>query len=202
MDLAVALEQCAHGVHQDTMRRILKVESSFNPWAIGVVGGRLQRQPRDRAEAVATASWLERNGYNYSVGYAQVNRINFARFGMTPENAFNVCVNLHAGSQILAECYERARGKGRKEQDALRDAFSCYYSGNFTTGYRTGYVALVTGETKPRRASSADDSRPLHKQGEVADDAGGNSLNNPAYVEINNDEMTAAPTAERSAFLF
>lgn len=35
----------------DTMRRIVHVESSYNPYAIGVVGGRLERQPRDKGRA-------------------------------------------------------------------------------------------------------------------------------------------------------
>ena len=70
------------------MRRIVQVESAFNPWAIGVVGGRLERQPSNRDEAIATAEWLERNGYNYSVGLAQVNKTNFARYGLTPQTAF------------------------------------------------------------------------------------------------------------------
>src|SRR5690606_37330316 len=39
-------------------------------------------------------------------------------------------------SRILAECYSRSRADWGK-------AFSCYYSGNFTTGYRHGYVQKV-----------------------------------------------------------
>ena len=46
---------CAPQVHPDTARALVQVESSFNPWAIGVVGGSLDRQPHDRAEALATA---------------------------------------------------------------------------------------------------------------------------------------------------
>ncbi|MBY0365149.1 MAG: hypothetical protein K2X12_02820 [Burkholderiaceae bacterium] len=48
LDFLVLAQQCAPGVHMDTMRRIVHVESSYNPYAIGVVGGRLERQPRDK----------------------------------------------------------------------------------------------------------------------------------------------------------
>ena len=46
---------------------------------------------------------------------------------------------------VLAECFERASGSASKavDQVALRQALSCYYSGNFDTGFRHGYVRKV-----------------------------------------------------------
>jgi len=38
---------CAVGVHPALMEKIIHVESSGNPYAIGVVGGHLLRQPRN-----------------------------------------------------------------------------------------------------------------------------------------------------------
>ncbi len=143
MDFLLLAQQCAPDVHTDTMRRIVHVESSYNPYAIGVVGGRLERQPRNRDDAIATARWLQRNGYNFSVGYAQVNKYNFAKYGLTLETAFEPCANLRAGSAILKDCFLRANKIRRDEQAALRDAFSCYYSGNFITGYKQGYVLKI-----------------------------------------------------------
>lgn len=142
------------------MRRIVQVESAFNPWAIGVVGGRLERQPSNRDEAIATAEWLEHNGYNYSVGLAQVNKTNFARYGLTPQIAFEACPNLHAGGEILKDCFIRANKAQGDEQTALRDAFSCYYSGNFITGYKQGYVLkVVTGGTAMPQAAPASSKK-------------------------------------------
>jgi len=132
-------ELCAPNVAPDTLRRIASVESSFNPYAIGVVGGRLARQPRSKAEALATADMLAANGYDYSVGVVQVNQKNFVRFGITPEQAFDPCTNLRIGSQIFEDCLKRAGGSPSEFGDAL----SCYYSGNFSTGYSRGYVARV-----------------------------------------------------------
>lgn len=124
-------------VPDDVMQHVVHVESSYNPYAIGVVGGKLARQPRNLAEALATARMLEGRGFNFSVGLAQVNRYNLARYGLDSyERAFEACPNLQAGSRILAECYGRSGGNWGK-------SFSCYYSGNFTTGYRHGYVQKI-----------------------------------------------------------
>ena len=70
-------------MHAHTVHALVAVESSFNPHAIGVVGGVLQRQPRTPGEARATANALQRDGWNFSVGLAQINRHNFQRLGLT-----------------------------------------------------------------------------------------------------------------------
>lgn len=119
------------------MQHVAQVESSHNPYAIGVVGGHLVRQPRNLAEAVSTARMLEEQGRNFSVGLVQVNRYNLAKQGLgSYEQAFDVCSNVRAGARILSDCHARAGQDWGK-------AFSCYYSGNFTTGYRHGYVQKV-----------------------------------------------------------
>ena len=143
--LALALA-CAPQVHADTSRALVSVESAFNPWAIGVVGGALVRQPRHRAEALATAKALQAAGWNFSVGLGQINVGNFERLGLTLESAFEPCPNLAAMQAVLGECFDRARASSRPpapNQTALRQALSCYYSGNFDTGFRHGYVRKV-----------------------------------------------------------
>lgn len=124
-------------VPMEIMQHVVRVESSRNPYAIGVVGGRLVRQPRNLDEAVATAQMLHQRGYNFSLGIAQVNRYNLAKYGITSyRKAFEICLNLQAGTKILRECYNRSGGDWGK-------SFSCYYSGNFVTGFRHGYVQKV-----------------------------------------------------------
>lgn len=139
------------------MQHVMRVESSFNPYAIGVVGGRLERQPRNLPEAVATARMLEKNGFNFSLGLAQVNRYNLARYGLhTYEKAFGACDNVRAGSRILRECYQRANDWGK--------ALSCYYSGNFVTGFRHGYVQKVMASmagTQPSAAGGPAGAQPI-----------------------------------------
>lgn len=137
---------CAPQVHANTARALVSVESAFNPWAIGVVGGALVRQPRHRAEALATARALQVAGWNFSVGLGQINVGNFERLGLTLESAFDPCTNLAAMQAVLTECFDRARAPRTHsplDQAALRQALSCYYSGNFATGFRHGYVRKV-----------------------------------------------------------
>jgi type IV secretion system protein VirB1 len=138
MFTAMEMMACPNlAVSAEVMQHIVHVESGSNPYAIGVVGGQLVRQPQNLGEAVATVRMLDAKGYNYSLGMAQVNRANLGRYGLDSyEKAFEVCPNLAAGAQILAACYASSGGDWGK-------AFSCYYSGNFVTGYRDGYVQKV-----------------------------------------------------------
>lgn len=110
------------------------VESSFNPYAIGVVGGALVRQPRNKAEAVATALALKAGGWNYSMGCRQVNQSNLAKYGLDHESVFDPAKNAKAGSAIYDECLTRAVAKYGNGDLSTRAALSCYYSGNFTRG--------------------------------------------------------------------
>jgi type IV secretion system protein VirB1 len=137
-------------VPDDVMEHVVRVESSFNPFAIGVVGGRLVRQPKTLREALATVGMLEQRGYNFSLGLAQVNRHNLARYGLPSyEAAFRPCPNLRAGARILAECRQRIGGD-------WGGAFSCYYSGNAVTGFRHGYVQKVFASMREAEADRSD----------------------------------------------
>ena len=53
-------EQCGSTVHPDTLQAVARVESKFNPFVIGVVGGALKKQPETLGEAVAAANKLHR----------------------------------------------------------------------------------------------------------------------------------------------
>jgi len=159
IDLAVLVLSCAPLVAQDTARALIQVESGGNPFAIGVVGGALVRQPANLPEAVATVAALEAAGRNYSVGLGQINKRNFQRFGLNSQTAFEPCANLNAMQGILGECFSRASRRA-STQTALRDAFSCYYSGNFMTGHQHGYVGkvLAAWSSRTKRAGSAPTS--------------------------------------------
>jgi hypothetical protein len=119
------------------MAAVVRVESGGNPYAIGVVNGSLYRQPRNLSEAQATVNKLHQQGYNYSIGAAQINKTNFKAYNISPLNSgFDFCSNIKVGAKILAECYSRSNNDWPK-------AFSCYYSGNFVTGFQQGYVQKV-----------------------------------------------------------
>ncbi len=136
---------------KDIMSSIVHVESANNPFAIGVVGDKLQRQPKNLAEATLTAERLQKLGKNFSVGLAQVNLSNFKRTGITNWSAaFDRCSNLTAGAKIFLECHKRSG-------DDYRKAISCYYSGNFTTGFLHGYVQKVTAHMRQSAAATTPD---------------------------------------------
>jgi hypothetical protein len=77
-----------------------------------------------------------RDGHDYSVGLAQINQRNFTRLGLSTETAFDPCHNVQAMQHVLGACMSRSQQSGAPQR-ALRDALSCYYSGNFRTGYPT-----------------------------------------------------------------
>lgn len=173
--LSVLMQRCAPQIHPNTLTRLVMTESGANPYAIGVVGGRLERQPRNHQEAVATARALQRQGVNFSAGLGQINLGNWRRLGLNEHSVFEPCSNLRAAQAVLWDCFNRAPSWRRGvtpaqaptepspteqrtvEQQALRQAFSCYYSGNYSTGFDHGYVAKVVG-AQPQRLPRAPQS--------------------------------------------
>lgn len=135
VDVNQVIAQCATSVHPQVMHGIIATESSYNPFAIGVVKGKLQRQPRSLAEAVATVKMLEAQGKNYSMGLAQINKINLKPQGLDYKTVFDPCNNLRASANIFNACHTSAKSKFADPKQALNAAFSCYYSGNFKTGF-------------------------------------------------------------------
>lgn len=131
------INQCSDfAVPRSVMEAVVKVESGGNQFAIGVVKDSLIRQPKSLVEAINTVKMLNDRKYNFSVGIAQVNLKNLDRFNLNNIDMFDGCKNLNVGSKILLECYYRFGKNWAK-------AFSCYYSGNSTTGFRDGYVQKV-----------------------------------------------------------
>lgn len=142
---ALALE-CAP-VAPATMAVIVRVESGGNPYAIGVVGGRLVRQPQTRSEAIATAKMLQSSGWNFSMGLAQINRHNLAPYNLTFEDVFTPCSNLAVGARILSNCHSRARAHKHSNPGAhfprwgragCADAGSLKTGAHGLSGHRSG----------------------------------------------------------------
>jgi len=136
--------QCAPGVHPDTLMAVIQTESSFNPFTININGDQqLPRQPTDAAEAIATATYLSENSYNFDAGLGQINSTNVTAFGMTWPDVFEPCANLNAAAHVLTDCFVRASSREPDPQIALRQALSCYNTGSFTRGHQNGYIARV-----------------------------------------------------------
>ena len=102
-DFGDLAKRCAPEVSEDTLRALVRTESSFNPYAIGIVGGG-SKQPKAFHEAMAIIAQLELEGKNYSVGLAQINKKNFSKLGINAAGALDACTNLKAASKILSEC--------------------------------------------------------------------------------------------------
>lgn len=201
MFTAMDMTMCPNlAVPAEVMHHVVQVESGSNPFAIGVVGGQLVRQPGSLDEALATVQMLDARGYDYSLGVAQVNRRNLGRYGLdTYEKAFDACANVAAGAQILGECYDHSGNDWGK-------AFSCYYSGNFVTGYRDGYVQKVYASMQADAlagTSLAAAPIPLRPANAVRQDAAArlrHTARTPGYrVAIRSVALDAAANAAVSA---
>ena len=166
-DIPALIQQCAPNVAVQTLRPLISVESGKRSHAIGykVVANdgsvfRLTTQPKNTNEAKQWATWFLANGYRFDAGIAQVNTVNFKATGLTVETMFEPCANIRAGAQVLTDCYTRAWARFKHEQTALRAALSCYQSGNFQTGFATGYVAKILASESGASSRRARDARP------------------------------------------
>lgn len=137
------IQQCAGGLDYPVAHAIIKQESAFNPFAIGVnKGGKAVPQPKNYAQAVATAKQLLATGHNIDLGLGQINSGNLKWLNLTVEQAFNPCENMKAMQTVYLECLNKSgeSGLGTKMQRAL----SCYNTGNTRLGFKNGYVNKVT----------------------------------------------------------
>lgn len=134
------IKQCASGVPEKVALAIISQESSFNPNAIGVNRAKVNfPKPKNRSEAIYIAKKLINSGHNIDMGYGQINSANLKWLGLSVDQVFEPCNNLKAMKRILGDCYNRAVGNNR-----LQKAFSCYNTGNHSSGFRNGYVRKVT----------------------------------------------------------
>lgn len=139
IDFVVLAQQCAPQVDLQIASAIVKSESAFNPFAIGVNrAASLKKQPSNYEEAVRVAKNLINRGMNIDVGFAQINSANFKRLNLTVEQVFDPCTNLNAMQYIFNDCRNRAKGKD------IYKAMSCYNTGNHSSGFSNGYVAKVS----------------------------------------------------------
>lgn len=139
--LALA-SQCAPSVAPETVLAIIQTESSGEPFALNVNGGRQPARQNNAADAAATAQRYGSAGYSVDLGLGQINSRNMRWLGLTWETVFDPCTNIAALSHVLTTNYN-AVSAGRDPQTALRVALSMYNTGSQTRGFRNGYVAKV-----------------------------------------------------------
>ena len=159
LDFNALAMSCAPNVAPTTLRAMAAVESSLNPHAVGVIDGRLIRQPHNLPEAISTVLALQQQGTRFSAGLIQIYVKNWPAYNLDYQTVFDPCANMRAAAGILTDCYTRAGAKSSISQVALRNALSCYYSNNFVTGYQHGYVQKVVAFALNFDASARNTAR-------------------------------------------
>ncbi len=141
--LALA-SQCAPSVAPETVLAIIQTESSGEPFALNVNGGRQPARQSNAVDAATTAQRFVAAGYSVDLGLGQINSRNMRWLGLTWETVFDPCTNVAALARVLTTNYNAVKA-GRDPQSALRVALSMYNTGSQTRGFRNGYVAKVVG---------------------------------------------------------
>lgn len=144
MDFIALAQACAPLVEYQTLAAVVKTESDFKPFVIGVNGDiKLSHQPETKEEAVKTANWLISKGINIDMGLGQINSSNLEMVGLTVSDIFDPCNNLQATAKILSSNYAQAKRNEPDDQTALRATISAYNTGSFAKGFSNGYVQRV-----------------------------------------------------------
>jgi len=148
MDLTAVAHECAPYVAMQTVRALVQAESSFDPLAIHVNGGSLDRQARTLQEAIVTARALRSSGWDFDMGLAQINVRSAVRLGVPIDRVFDPCTNLRLMQRILQECFVQASRRLHGPRSDLLAALSCYNTGDLRTGRINGYVDRLVAAAK------------------------------------------------------
>ena len=147
---------CSSGDAINTLASVAKTESGFDTLAIHDNTAGVTFQPADEAKARELArSLIVDRGHSVDLGLMQINSANLLRIGLSIDDAFDACHSIAAGAHLLKEGY----------QQALREAFSRYNTGDAVRGFANGYVRRVefAGASLPALGSSSSevDQKPL-----------------------------------------
>jgi type IV secretion system protein VirB1 len=142
--IGVLLEQCAPQVSPVLMRALVRTESAWQPFAIGMDKSQgAVKQPTSLPEAVAIAKELSAAGRKFSVGLAQIHVNNVRLYGMTWEQAFDACQNLAVGQKILWNFFHRASASGYSGVAAIWAALRGYNSGGVDRAVSDDYANRI-----------------------------------------------------------
>lgn len=142
--LAGLVAACATHVGPITMNAVIAYESGDHPFAIGDNTVHRSYFPSSAPAAAAIAGRLLGAGHNIDVGYAQINSVNFARFGFDTATAFEPCANIAAGARILRDAYAGAARTYGPGQVALVHALSAYNTGGYWAGLGYAHGVYAT----------------------------------------------------------
>jgi type IV secretion system protein VirB1 len=147
MDFLILAQQCAPGIEQRLVTRLMRQESSFNPYAIGLDGNAAYKpQPNSYEQAVEVAEKLIKEGQTFSVGIAQIHISNVRSFGLTWRQAFHACTNLSYGQQIFLDFHKKALAAGLQGDAAVYAALRGYNSGSIYAAVSNRYANSIMGQ--------------------------------------------------------
>ncbi|WP_409054105.1 transglycosylase SLT domain-containing protein [Variovorax sp. GrIS 2.14] len=142
--MAALLDECAPQVSPVLMQALVRSESAWQPFAIGLDRSQgAVKQPASLLEAVAAAKELAAAGRKFSVGLAQIHVSNVTLYGMTWEQAFDACQNLAVGQKILWNFYHRASASGYSGVAAIWAALRGYNSGGVDRAISDDYANRI-----------------------------------------------------------
>lgn len=134
--LSALFFQCAPDVSPVTLNALIGVESEGKPYVVANVTDNTSHYFDNKEKATSFLNKLSSQNKRYSAGLMQIYSGNFQAYGLTNESVFDHCTNIKAGAAILKDCYVRATKETEEPQEAIRKAVSCYYSNNFTRGFK------------------------------------------------------------------
>lgn len=198
LDFAL-IQQCSPDIHPAIANAIVKTESSFNNFAIGVNGGRV-KQPKNYQEAVITAKKLLAENANIDLGLAQINSSNLSWLGLSVEQIFDTCANLKAMQTVYNYCYSKAGENGLGTR--MQRAFSCYNTGNTQTGFKNGYVNKATKNLNEIVAKINGKALPIQPMNQLPTDGKqlalyAEELNKIKQVEANDNHIETIDVGEQ-----
>lgn len=134
---------CGSDVHPSTIQAIIEVESAGNPLAILDNETCKSYRPKDRNQAVKIAGDLLAQGHSLDMGLMQINSQHLKKKRIDYKELFDPCVNIRAGTKILADFYKFHEQKNPKEHPdiVLLKALSSYNTGKPYHGRK--YVAKI-----------------------------------------------------------
>ena len=172
--MAALLDQCAPQVSPVLMQALVRTESDWRPFAIGMDKAQgAVRQPVTLAEAITRARELAAAGRKFSVGLAQIHVSNVTLYGMTWEQAFDACQNLAVGQKILWNFYHRASASGYTGVAATWAALRGYNSGSVDRAVSDEYASRIfaymsSAPPQVQMGSGAPGARPAAKRPQPA----------------------------------
>lgn len=130
-EFARLMSVCGPLVAPETMASVVRRESAFHQFAVGVNGApHLSRTLPNRVAAEAYVGRLMASGHrSLDLGLAQINTAagHMQRRGLPVTAAFDHRIGLRVGCEVLEECHRTA--PSRDEQQRINESLACYNSG-------------------------------------------------------------------------